>query len=262
MCMLLSNQNMPDLQRFERAGDKVQALYEYVYMMHQEINHVLSNLDEGNLGKSLKQTLNGLQSAKKQQTQDVQAGTGQEAAPEPEETEPALTLLDVYPIGSIYVSAENRNPASKLGGKWELVDKEFKQRTIESKDIFTINPDNVSSLDTVGCVLSGHTLALRIALKNKVRMADTTLQMGTINFAKVGVTRLSLTEYGAGLSDALNGVLYFTVNALTGVLNNADLIGSDETSTEETIHYRITQTIRGAYMLDEFCDRFFWKRTA
>lgn len=175
---------------------------------------------------------------------------------------PSISLLDVYPVGSIYVSSENVDPAETMGGTWELVDKEFKQRTIESKDIFTINPDNVSSLDTAGCVLSGHTLALTIALKNKVRITDNPLQMGAINFSKVGVTRLSLTEYGAGLSDGLNGVLYFTVNATTGILNNADLIGSDETSTDETIRYRITQTIRGNYMLDEFCDRFFWKRTA
>lgn len=264
MCMLLSNQNMPDLQRFERAGDKVQALYEYVYMMHQEINHVLSNLDEGNLGKSLKQTLSGLQSAKEQQTQDVQAGTGQEAAPEPEETEPALTLLDVYPIGSIYVSAENRNPASKLGGKWELVDKLLKAASYnQNTNAITINTNNVDSIGTCVITVDGNIMDIYVSLTTKVALADQSVNLFALNLEAIGVSSLAAKRI-VGNSDGGNGFVNAAVDSDGNVLAT-DVVtktSGANMAANVGVQFSATWKINKNSRMDAFCDRFFWKRTA
>lgn len=258
--MLLSNQNMPDLQRFERAGDKVQALYEYVYMMHQEINHVLSNLDEKNLGKSLAQTIQGMQQKLSDETQTIVKQEEQTA--EEEQQEPKLTIDDVYPVGSVYVSAKNANPGETLGGTWVLVDKEFTPQSISGEDVFAINTTNVSSLENAFCILSGHTVHLRIVLKNKVALADESKQLGSVLFENIGVKEFDLQFYGLAPCDGLNGSCYFTLNRTTGVLTHGDLLGSSSTSTGQTIYFHVLQNIRHGAMIDSFCNKFYWKRTA
>ena len=50
----------------------------------------------------------------------TQGGTGATSAAE------AITNLNVYPVGSVYITSTNASPASYLGGTWELIDKEFK----------------------------------------------------------------------------------------------------------------------------------------
>lgn len=122
MYMLLSNQNMPDLSRYRRSDEQVRALYEYVYSMHQEINHVLQNLDEGNFGKSFTETLNGIKSAKTTE-QQVQTEQGTDIPNGTEE--PALTLLDVYPVGSLYMSVNKTSPAVLFGGTWKQIKDRF-----------------------------------------------------------------------------------------------------------------------------------------
>lgn len=56
--MLLTEQ-MPDLRMYKKPEDKVQALYEYVYRLRNELNYVLSNLDKNNLSPELIKMLEG-----------------------------------------------------------------------------------------------------------------------------------------------------------------------------------------------------------
>ena len=124
--MLLSNGNLPDLNKYEKSGDKVKALLEYIFTMRQEINHVLCNLDEGNLSKNLRQSI----AAGGQQTTVVQKETGggmqEPMQPEtPEEEDQGLTLDDVYPVGSIYMSVGETSPQELFGGIWEKLKDAF-----------------------------------------------------------------------------------------------------------------------------------------
>lgn len=54
---MLLNDRMPDLSRYARPEQKIDALYQYVFNLRNEINHVLSNLDEENLGTTIKNAL-------------------------------------------------------------------------------------------------------------------------------------------------------------------------------------------------------------
>ena len=58
--MLLNNQ-MPDLSRMRKPEEKIDALYQHIFCLTQQINHVLSNLDEENLSKELRDKINAHQ---------------------------------------------------------------------------------------------------------------------------------------------------------------------------------------------------------
>lgn len=58
---MLVNVQMPDLSQYRKAEDKVTALQEYVFNLTQQLNHVLSNIDEDNLSEGLKAKLNSPQ---------------------------------------------------------------------------------------------------------------------------------------------------------------------------------------------------------
>lgn len=80
---MLINDQMPDLSRYAKPEQRIDALYQYVYNLRQQINHVLSNLDGENLGADLKSTIAEIQKAvseavqtggKQEQTQEQQQG--------------------------------------------------------------------------------------------------------------------------------------------------------------------------------------------
>ena len=103
--MLISDQ-MPDLSRYRRPEDQINALYQYIYSLKQQINHVLSNLDETNLTKELQSTLSSMQ---KSVTEAVQQ-TGQKAT----------SKQEMWPVGAVYVTSDAaQDPAKLFGGTWE-----------------------------------------------------------------------------------------------------------------------------------------------
>lgn len=102
--MLLSDQ-MPDLSRYRKPEEQINALYQYIFNLKQQVNHVLSNLDESNLTKSLQTTLAQMQ---KSVTEAVQ---------QPGKTKTTQTC---WPVGAVYMTLDAaHDPAKLLGGKWE-----------------------------------------------------------------------------------------------------------------------------------------------
>lgn len=104
--MLLSSQ-MPDLNRYQRPEQKIDALYQYVFTLQNQINHVLSNLDAENLGQELNTTLAQIQNA----VTEAVKQTGQKQEQQ---------TASPWPVGAVYMTADAaHDPETLFGGKWE-----------------------------------------------------------------------------------------------------------------------------------------------
>lgn len=170
----------------------------------------------------------------------------------------------IYPIGSIYTTNTNINPSTSLTiGTWALVDKEFSFKKINIADVITLNKTNCTSL-TGQIIRNNHFLSVYFSLNPKVAITDSTLQMGTFNLSNIGVSSLYSQSYSS-MSDGGQAIFTYNISA-SGVFSTTDVIvrGSSTASSAAgtTLIGYCVIPISAGQMLDECCDRFFWKRTA
>jgi len=113
---------------------------------------------------------------------------------------------------------------------------------------------------------AGHNVWLRINIKNKVAVGDSSLEMLTFDFEKMGFKNLSHTiTNGMGASDGGNGIALYTLNYSTGVFETVDSIVKGSTASmavDSQLYFHTTQNINPAVMDDSVCDKFYWERTA
>ena len=172
----------------------------------------------------------------------------------------------MYPVGSIIttgydsVAQARIDPKDLYGGEWELIDKEFTPADIG--DVMQMNSTNTTQSEAYG-KRAGHTISFNANFVNKVAFNDTQRELGTLNLAKMGVTRLSDVFRTVGFSDGGNSEIFLLL-ANTGVLSTVD-IGGNITSVakDNTFFWSMTITWSNIdQMLDEACSKFYWKRTA
>lgn len=60
--MLLSD-HMPDISRYRKTDEKIDALYNYLFTLKQQLNMVLENIEESNLSDGLMTRLKALEDA-------------------------------------------------------------------------------------------------------------------------------------------------------------------------------------------------------
>lgn len=170
----------------------------------------------------------------------------------------------LYPVGSVYVTSTNTNPADILGGTWSLTGKEFKNIVTSGNDLFEANSSNVSS-HTMNYVRSGTSIRVVLSITTAVAIADTEVSLGTLNIAGLGanVIHYSLNQY-PGASDAGNCIPIFKLNYSTGALSVVDIIGqtSGNIDSGKALVLDFTVPISYTTMLDDFCNKFYWQRTA
>ena len=172
--------------------------------------------------------------------------------------------IDVYPIpyspiGSIVVTSTNENPASRLGGTWELVDKEFINVGTSSVGF---EPSNNVKDATASFTRSGHTIILNLAFATNVELSDSSILLGTINFEELGITRFGFNTRETGFCDGGNSVLMIYVSASTGEMFCVDVVGANTVAENVSCFVTIPFQFVYTYMLDEKCNKFFWKRVA
>lgn len=176
------------------------------------------------------------------------------------------TFESVYPIGSVFCNSTNTNPSEIYGGTWELIDKGFKSGSTESSQ----NATDYLSKFNVASIRGGNTIRLRINVTTAKEIAETTVSLGTVDLAQHGLTKddtgfFPYTVYsGVSVSDGANAVIlvYFTSN---GVLQTADAFQSNGTHTlpaNTPFYFDVVLPVTPNQMLDEFCDKFYWKRIA
>ena len=140
----------------------------------------------------------------------------------------------------------------------------LKNIVTSGNDLFEANSSNVSS-HTMNYVRSGTSIRVVLSITTAVAIADTEVSLGTLNIAGLGanVLHYSLNQY-PGASDAGNCIPIFKLNYSTGALSVVDIIGqtSGNIDSGKALVLDFTVPISYTTMLDDFCNKFYWQRTA
>jgi hypothetical protein len=177
----------------------------------------------------------------------------------------AKALLDIaHPVGSLFATAVNENPASKLGGTWELVDKAFKG-TFMLMNASDWTATNATLHETSNVLLIDHILNLRIYVNLTKAATETDILLGKLNLASYGVTSLSSAVYRQpAVSESGNCTACYTLST-DGSITLCDVLNIDGTHTAAAgtdFIFNVVFPVGYDRMQDNFCDKFYWKRTA
>ena len=195
------------------------------------------------------------------------------------------TLDKAHPVNSVIMvhkelitgeTYEVTNPTTflKLPGKWTLIDKAFKNGTT------MIGPPNFSttvtgfSFSVENAIRNDHTLTLQLGITvgsaTSVPSGQTLLKMATLNLQSYGVYGLSHNPtnniaFAVGYNNASSAVCY-SIDGSSGELSLRDVLtgGTNAHTLNGSSYIYINTTIPIPYgdMIDSFCDKFYWKRTA
>ena len=167
---------------------------------------------------------------------------------------------NTYPVGSIFITNTNQNPGSFLWGEWKLVKKQFIPKTINN--FITYNTTNTQG--TCNSVAEIYPTAINIKgyWYPKVAHADSTLTIGSYDLATLGLTECKQVPWVA-VSDGLNSAfLTYINNTIQAVqvvpATNATSIAANASYPVYFNTFVIFENPKN--MLDNACDKFFWKR--
>lgn len=175
-----------------------------------------------------------------------------------------LLKSGLYPIGSIFVTSLNETPVKYLGGTWEIFDKDFDGFDVISSDVFKKNRE-VSECK-VSIIRSGKTIKLRlyITLAMDISPSDD-IKLGKLEFEKIGITELPYTLYNIPQGFAQRDCIFISKLEYTGEVYitdsvhksiNADILFN----SGDKFYLEFELNVTDEYMLDEFCNKFYWKR--
>jgi hypothetical protein len=167
--------------------------------------------------------------------------------------------LDMYPIGSVYITNTKKDPSGYFGGTWECIDKEFV--CVSNSTGFT--NDKVSSSSFIW-VRSGHTIYCRLTFTNSTTLNDTQVKLGKIDCATLGVTDLTYDKFPVGYTDGGGAFLMITIDN-AGDVTVEDVVdkgGTNQVSSGASCRVDFTCVIPHENMLESACSKFYWKRTA
>lgn len=180
-----------------------------------------------------------------------------------------IDLIDlIHPVGSIITTSTKTDPGETVGGSWELIDKAFADNwiTLEESN-WTSEKGNIyvasSSATSSARYLLDHTISLRLHLEVSEDITDDTANLGTIDLGACGVSRLShaITD-AVAISDGGQCTICYRIDtngkiSITDVLN---INGTHKMAAGSNFIINIVLPIRADYMLDSYCDKFYWKR--
>lgn len=196
--------------------------------------------------------------------------------------------LNAYVAGNVLITSTNRNPKEYLGGNWELIDKGFKHNHSNVTFDKYVGDENYYGADgyqscyskhyfekmEVFCLRSHSTVRLRIFfyLKKGAIFDDGGVQKAAVlDFSDFGFTNLPVSyNYIPCYTDVLDakGLLMTIWN--DGLVRIYDILVDNHTNNSQLVvpstagdvmlSIDITTPIRIDNMIDDFCDKFYWKR--
>ena len=170
-----------------------------------------------------------------------------------------------YAVGDIIITSTPDNPAARYGGEWECFDKHLQVAYYSSGDIFEPNTDYVSDYAIVVAARE-HTLSIALSCTVvNTTLGDTNRSLGNVRWDRIGVTRMTNTQYNVNATDNTNGIVLTSLAYSSGLVTLVDTFpkGTATTLASGTeIRGKYECPVFASYMLDAFCDKFFWKKTA
>ena len=159
------------------------------------------------------------------------------------------------------INSTNTNPSATYGGTWELIDKSF-ATSVGSDDAGFTPATNIVNAGTYFS-RADHTIRIRQGVTINAALSDTGATLGKFNWSAFGVTAIPF-GYNActAFNDAANGGIMCNITYNTGGISQVDVIDLDSIATGSTFYIDVTFTVNTTAMLDAFCDRFYFKRTA
>lgn len=175
-----------------------------------------------------------------------------------------------HPIGSVICMSTNENPGTRVGGTWELIDKELKYRWHKFNNDGGWTSTNAKAEEDAAALVGGHAVDFRIALTATATLSDATLTLGYISPAALGLSQFPYDQMyvpfchdGGGAKDVVGNVILHWDD---GRLTIEDVWNADNSHSYAAggmiflnMHYAY---IPHNMMLEEHCDRFYFKRIA
>lgn len=180
-----------------------------------------------------------------------------------------------HPIGSVLITATNETPATKVGGTWELIDKEY-QAAVSTNTYWTPGMSGSTPIaEASGFVIhTDHLIHLYAQITTKVAISVTnSYTVGSFDHDMIGGVPNTPISFGYSDSNFANAV--YTNNSSTESCTIRYGLGWDGTFTiyeifnttkqlpvNTLIYLNTSIKMDPEYMGDSFCDKFYWKRTA
>ena len=173
---------------------------------------------------------------------------------------------EAHPIGSILVTSTNVNPAEDLEGSWILVDKAFASTFVSGfwrSHNSTLNSDS-------GAVVADHLIHFRLNIKSNMALgtavASSGVSLGQILLSEFGLSALPHTIYGSTISNTGEFTVSYKIST-DGTILARDAVKTDGThnmpvSSNNNFYIELAVPLVYTAMIDELCDKFYWKRTA
>lgn len=183
-----------------------------------------------------------------------------------------ISLDDVYPVNSVVITSTNTNPSSDFGGTWVLMNKEYRVQKLPANDYATWN----SSLTNDGdgyILIAGNRVSAVLTFTNKIALNDDKVEIVEFPWNDIGVNAsltLPCVVSNDYFCDGANTVgLAGMATSWVGqrgffVIEHNDVVpqGSSGVATGHMFYLKMDLWLEDSQMLDSFCDKFYWKRTA
>ena len=178
----------------------------------------------------------------------------------------AAEIIDcVYPVGSVYVTNTNTSPADLLErGSWTLIDKEF---TPKHYTVTTAPEYFTPAADWYGVnlhyIAGGHSLRIRQAVQCDLALSDSGSLVGYFNWENFGVADIGdgIIEYTT-YSDTANSGFVYNIAYDTGECKVVDVFDLSTVPSDAPFYLDFVLVFDSSRMLDEYCNKFYWKRTS
>lgn len=181
--------------------------------------------------------------------------------------------LNAYVVGNVLITSTSENPSTYLGGSWELIDKEYKSTFIYgdksnyyyNKTYGNVDDAPLTNNEGIDIIRTGHTITLRLRISfNDVVASDSNVTLGRIHFENLGCLRLTVSPLYPPLAfeDGTGNGAFWTIEATNGSLAVVEDLRGKGFAKGDVLNFYVDLNIPYPYMLDEFCDKFYWKRTS